>query len=121
MQHDDPPHTFIPEGEALDSGNGFAQLQPSLVADWRVYSFFHQRLERGRKHGFLHRIGYDGQSRSHFDSQHFWQNGIPGDADTEEGFMYRRINAAYDLNHPDNAFVAAGLSSNQLVALKEKT
>ena len=68
----------------------------------------------------LHRIGYDGQSRSHFDSQHFWQNGIPGDADTEEGFMYRRINAAYDLNHPDNAFVAAGLSSNQLVALKGK-
>ena len=34
--------------------------------------------------------------------------------------MYRRINATYDLNHPDNAFVAAGLSGNQLVALKEK-
>ena len=59
-------------------------------------------------------------NRDRIDSQHFWQNGIPGDADTEEGFMYRRINAAYDLNHPDNAFVAAGLSSNQLLALKGK-
>ena len=34
-------------------------------------------------------------NRDRIDSQHFWQNGIPGDADTEEGFMYRRINVAY--------------------------
>ena len=115
------PTLFIPEGEALDSGNGFAQLHPALSPIGEVYNHSSiNGLNGAGNMALLHRIGYDGQSRSHFDSQHFWQNGIPGDADTEEGFMYRRINAAYDLNHPDNAFVAAGLSSNQLVALKGK-
>ncbi|MDC0268235.1 DUF1501 domain-containing protein, partial [bacterium] len=113
------PRLFIPEGQALDTGNGFAQLHPSLAPLMEIYN--HSRLNGQEGPGNLaviHRVGYDGQSRSHFDSQHYWQNGIPGDADREEGFIYRHIQQNFDLNHPDNSFVAAGLSSSQLVALK---
>ena len=113
------PSLFIPENRALDLGNGFEQLHPALEPMMEIYN--HSRLNGQEGAGnlaVLHRIGYDGQSRSHFDSQHYWQNGIPGDADTEEGFNYRHINANFDLNHPDNSFVAAGLNSSQLVALK---
>ena len=115
------PSLFVPENLALDSGNGFAQLHPALSPLSELYNHSSiNGLPGAGNMAFLHRIGYDGQSRSHFDSQHFWQNGIPGDADTEEGFLYRRINAAYDLNLPENAFVAAGLNSSQLLALKGK-
>ena len=78
------PTLFIPEGEALDSGNGFAQLHPALSPIGEVYNHSSiNGLNGAGNMAFLHRIGYDGQSRSHFDSRRFWQNGIPGDADTE--------------------------------------
>ncbi|MDA0749550.1 MAG: DUF1501 domain-containing protein [Verrucomicrobia bacterium] len=113
------PRLYIPENLCLDSGNGFAQFHPSLQPMMEIYNHSSLNGQTGAGNlAVLHRIGYDGQSRSHFDSQHFWQNGIPGDAETEEGMIYRHINANFNLNHPDNAFVAAGLSSNQLVALK---
>ena len=116
---DNRPSLYIPEDRAIDSGNGFAQFHPALEPMMEIYNNTKLNGQEGAGNmAVLHRVGYDGQSRSHFDSQHYWQNGIPGDADTEEGFIYRHIDANFDLNHPDNSFVAAGLSSNQLVALK---
>ena len=113
------PSLYIPEDRAIDSGNGFAQFHPALEPMMEIYNNTKLNGQEGAGNmAVLHRVGYDGQSRSHFDSQPYWQNGIPGDADTEEGFIYRHIDANFDLNHPDNSFVAAGLSSNQLVALK---
>lgn len=113
------PTLFIPESEALDSGNGFAQFHPSLAPLMELYS--HSSIDGNAGLGnmaMLHRVGYEGQSRSHFDSQHYWQNGIPGDTETEEGFIYRRLDAAADLNAATTGLVAAGLSSTQMVALK---
>lgn len=113
------PTLFIPEDEALDTGNGFAQLHPALEPMMEIYNSRSLNGVSGPGNlAVLHRIGYDGQSRSHFDSQHFWQNGMPGDAETEEGFIYRRLNAIQNLNSGENGLVAAGLSSNQMLALK---
>ena len=113
------PSLFIPEAQALDSGNGFAQFHPSLQPMMEVYNHTSLNGQSGAGNlAVLHRIGYDGQSRSHFDSQHYWQNGIPGDAETEEGMFYRHIAANFDLAQEGNDFLAAGLHSSQLVALK---
>ncbi len=113
------PTLFIPEEEALDSGNGFAQFHPSLAPMMELYNRSSLNGQNGLGNlAVLHRIGYEGQSRSHFDSQHYWQNGIPGDTETEEGFIYRRLNAALDLGAAETGIVAAGLSSAQLLALK---
>lgn len=113
------PTLYIPSGEALDAGNGFAQFHPAIAPMMEIYNHSGINGQEGPGNlAVLHRIGYEGQSRSHFDSQHYWQNGIPGDTETEEGFIYRHINRSVDLNAPENAFIAAGLSGSQLVALK---
>ena len=113
------PTLFIPENLGLDTGNGFAQLHPRLEPMMELYN--HSRLNGGTGPGNLaviHRVGYAGQSQSHFDSQQYWQNGVPGDAKLEEGLFYRHLVRTLDLTHPTNAFVAASLSSSQMVALK---
>lgn len=113
------PTLYIPENLALDSGNGFAQLHPRLQPMLELYN--HSRLNGVEGPGnlaVLHRIGYAGQSQSHFDSQQYWQNGVPGNARLEEGFFYRHLARTLDLGSQSNAFVAAALSSSQMVALK---
>jgi len=113
------PTLYIPPGEAIASGNGFANFHPALSPMMEIYNQTGINGQEGPGNlAVLHRIGYDGQSRSHFNSQHYWQNGMPGDSETEEGFIYRHLNRNVDLNAPENAFVAAGLSGSQLVALK---
>ena len=60
------PTLFIPEGEALDSGNGFAQLHPALSPIGEVYNHSSiNGLNGAGNMALLHRIGYGGQSRSH--------------------------------------------------------
>ena len=74
---DNRPSLYIPEDRAIDSGNGFAQFHPALEPMMEIYN--HTKLngqEGAGNMAVLHRVGYDGQSRSHFDSQHYWQNGI---------------------------------------------
>ncbi|HNQ91156.1 MAG TPA: DUF1501 domain-containing protein [Verrucomicrobiota bacterium] len=113
------PTLFISGTEAIDTGNGFAQFHPRLQPMTEVYN--HSRLNGIDGPGnlaVLHRIGYAGQSQSHFDSQQYWQNGVPGNPDLEEGVFYRHLASTLDLSRQDNAFVAAALSSAQLVALK---
>lgn len=104
------PTLFIPEVDALDLGNGFAKFHPALSALHEVHL--------AGDLATLHRVGYDQQSRSHFDSQQFWENGIPGD-DIEEGWLYRHIVETLDLQA--NPLAAASVSNQLMVMFKGAT
>lgn len=68
---------------AIRSGNGFAALHPSL-------KFLSPVLGAGDL-AILHRVGYPKQSRSHFDSQRYWENGDPNNNALQEGIFYRAM------------------------------
>ena len=68
---------------AINLGNGFAALHPSLKFLSPVYSSGDLAL--------VHRVGYPRQSRSHFDSQIYWENGSPGNNVTKDGIFYRTV------------------------------
>jgi uncharacterized protein (DUF1501 family) len=83
---DTRPTLYIPSSQAIDTGNGFAQLHPSLQPMMEIFN--HSALNGQPGPGnlaVLHRIGYANQSQSHFDSQQYWQNGVPGQPSLEEG------------------------------------
>lgn len=111
------PSLFIPEGAAIDLGNGFAQLHPSLAPLMEIYDSVGLTGVAGPGNlAVLQRIGYAGQSQSHFDSQQYWENGTPGSPEFDEGMIYRQI--AETMDPGSNPFVAAALTSNQMTALK---
>lgn len=69
--------------EAIRAGNGFAALHPSL-----------KYLAPGYNAGdlaMIHRVGYPRQSRSHFDSQNYWENGNPNNNLSKDGIFYRTM------------------------------
>lgn len=110
------PSLFIPDTQAIDLGNGFAQLHPALQPLMEIYN--HSSLNGVAGPGnlaVLHRIGYDGQSKSHFSSQQYWENGVPGTA-LDEGMIYRQVEAT--LNPQQNSFTAAALADTQMRALR---
>jgi len=53
----------------IDLGNNFAGLHPGLIDLVPVFN--------ARQLAVIHRVGYPRQSRSHFDSQRYWENGAP--------------------------------------------
>jgi uncharacterized protein (DUF1501 family) len=111
------PTLYIDEADALDLGNGFAQLHPYLQPMMDIYNSSSLTGVAGPGNlAVLQRVGYASQSQSHFDSQQYWENGVPGQPYLEEGMLYRQV--AKTLNPTQNHFVAASLSSSQLVALK---
>ena len=113
------PTLFLRENQALDLGNGFAQLHPGLEPMMEIFN--NQKLNGQDGPGNLaviHRVGYAGQSRSHFNSQHYWENATPGDKKLDEGMFYRQITETLDLTDEANAFVAASLSGSQMVSLR---
>jgi len=113
------PTLFIPETLALDSGNGFAQFHPRLQPLMELYNRSNLNgLDGPGNLAVLHRIGYAGQSRSHFDSQQYWQNGVPGNPTLEEGLFYRHLAETQQLGADQEHLIAAALSSSQLLALK---
>jgi uncharacterized protein (DUF1501 family) len=63
-------------------GNGFNALHPSLKFLAPVYNAGDVLL--------VHRVGYPRQSRSHFDSQAYWETGQPN-AVTRDGIFYRTL------------------------------
>ena len=86
------PCDFTPSGSAstygnypfgVRLGNGFAALHPSLKFLAPVYNAGHLAL--------IHRVGYPKQSRSHFDSQNYWENGNPNNNLSKDGIFYRTI------------------------------
>ena len=64
-------------------GNGFAALHPSLKFLAPVYNAGDLAL--------VHRVAYPSQSRSHFDSQRYWENGLPDNNLVSEGIFYRAM------------------------------
>lgn len=113
------PTLFIPEPDALDLGNGFAQLHPAMQPIMELYN--HSSLNGIDGPGNLaivHRVGYANQSRSHFESQDYWEVGTPDDPSLREGMFYRRLAQCHDLKDPANAFLAASISSSQILGLR---
>lgn len=64
-------------------GNGFAALHPSLKFLAPVYNAGDLAL--------IHRVGYPKQSRSHFDSQNYWETGNPNNNLSKDGILYRAM------------------------------
>jgi len=68
---------------AIRLGNGFAALHPSLKFLAPVYNAGDLAL--------VHRVGYPRQSRSHFDSQNYWETGNPNNNLVKDGILYRTM------------------------------
>jgi uncharacterized protein (DUF1501 family) len=68
---------------AIRLGNGFAALHPSHKFLAPVYNAGDLAL--------IHRVGYPRQSRSHFDSQNYWENGSPNNNIVKDGIFYRTM------------------------------
>ena len=103
--------------------NGFVSLFPSMQgveeSDPRLLDIFNGGIdERGQNLAVLHRIGYQNQNRSHFSSQQFWENGVPGNVNLEEGIFNRYITAYQDIDKP---IQAATINGNQMVIMKGQT
>lgn len=73
----------VDPNRALDCGNGFAGLHPRLSDLAEMYNEGDLSM--------VHRVGYPDQSRSHFDSEIYWENGMPGNGSTNNGMFYRAI------------------------------
>ena len=71
---------------AIPLGNGFGALHPSLKFLAPVYNAGDLAL--------IHRVAYPRQSRSHFDSQRYWENGTPNNNLVNDGIFYRTILAS---------------------------
>ena len=67
---------------AIRLGNGFSGLHPSLKFLAPVYNAGDLVM--------VHRVGYPRQSRSHFDSQAFWETGEPNSV-SRDGVFYRTL------------------------------
>ncbi len=67
----------------LSLGNGFAGLHPALKFLSPIYNAGDLAV--------IHRVGYPRQSRSHFDSQNYWENGAPNNNQTHDGLLYRAM------------------------------
>lgn len=76
----DPTYSY---NNAIATGNGFAGLHPSLKFLAPVYNAGDLAL--------IHRVAYPRQSRSHFDSQNYWENGNPNNNLSKDGIFYRTI------------------------------
>lgn len=70
-------------GSAISLGNGFAALHPSLKFLAPVFAAGDLAV--------VHRVGYPKQSRSHFDSQDYWESGAPNNKLVKNGVLYRAM------------------------------
>jgi uncharacterized protein (DUF1501 family) len=86
---------------AIPLGNGFAALHPSLKFLAPVYNSGDLAL--------IHRVAYPRQSRSHFDSQRYWENGAPNNNLANEGIFYRAM-LEYLQDQGANASALTGVS-----------
>ncbi|MBI4605348.1 MAG: DUF1501 domain-containing protein [Planctomycetes bacterium] len=104
--------------------NGFVSLHPAMQdaaeADGpRLADIFHGTLDgRGKHLAVLHRIGYESQNRSHFSSQQFWENGVPGAATLEAGVFNRYLTEYLEQGNP---LPGATVNGNQMVIMKGPT
>lgn len=107
------PNLFISDTNALDLGNGFASLHPMMAPMMPLYN--------DGKLALIHRVGYVNQSRSHFDSQDYWEKGVPNNPTVRDGMFYRQLREMLDLSDPANSFAAATVDGSAFTALKGET
>ncbi len=111
------PTLFIPRAETIDLGNDFAGLHPRMAAMMELYNHPDLNGVSGPGHlAVIHRVGYPGQSQSHFDSQQYWETGRPGDSAFDEGMLYRQV--ALTMYPTENRLTAAAISGSQMTAFK---
>ncbi len=111
------PNLFIAEADAINTGNGFAQLHPSLNPMMEVFN--HTSLNGVAGPGNLavvQRVGYQNLTRSHFSGQLFWETGKPGEDTCREGMLYRKLAANLDLGV--EPLVAAAVDSSLPIAFQ---
>ncbi|MFT5497986.1 MAG: hypothetical protein ACI9TH_003394 [Kiritimatiellia bacterium] len=70
-------------GRGIDCGNGFASLHPNLDQLAPMYNAGDLAL--------VHRVGYPNQNRSHFESEQYWESGVPRKGYPQEGIFYRTV------------------------------
>ena len=113
------PNIFISDADAIDSGNGFADFHPGLDPMMEIYnSTALNGIEGMGNLAAIHRVGYASQSRSHFDSQDYWERGAIRDTSVEDGMFYRHLQASGAFAAGGSGLVAAGLSSNGFTSLR---
>ena len=78
-----PADATFAYAKAIRLGNGFAALHPSLKFLAPVYNAGQLAL--------IHRVGYPKQSRSHFDSQNYWETASPNNNVAQDGVFYRTM------------------------------
>ena len=95
------PSLYIDETEGLDLDNGFAQLHPSLAKMKELHDIGQLAA--------IQRVGYAGQSHSHFSSQQFWETAVPNDLQVADGFVARLAEAAF----PNDPLAAISVSKQK--------
>ncbi|MHC1769213.1 MAG: hypothetical protein AB9869_33850 [Verrucomicrobiia bacterium] len=82
------PSLYIPSTLGIDSGNGFAQLHPQLQPIMEIYNNSRLNGQDGPGNlALLHRIGYAGQSQSHFDSEQVLAERSSGKSEARRGVL----------------------------------
>jgi uncharacterized protein (DUF1501 family) len=98
---------------AIPLRNGFAALHPALYKLSTLYNT--------GKLALVHRVGYRGQSRSHFDSERYWESAIgdptsrtyPQDKNVKDGVWYRAVYESGLLTGPQPpALTGVSIQSN---------
>ena len=122
MTYEEARPRLRPNRDATHDLNGFASLYPTMQegssSSPKLADIFHGNVdERGPSLALLHRVGYERQNRSHFSSQQFWENALPGDVALEEGWLNRYL-TQYP---PSGPMPAAMLNTGQAVLLKGET
>ena len=77
------PTLHIPGAQGIDLGNSFATMHPRLNDLMPLYNEGELSI--------IHRVAYPNQSRSHFDSEKYWETGVPRDDGIDEGIFYRTL------------------------------
>ncbi len=78
-----PTFTGGGNDKAIRLGNGWAALHPAMRFLAPVYNAGDLAL--------VHRVAYPNQSRSHFDSQYYWENAAPNNKLVADGIFYRAM------------------------------
>jgi uncharacterized protein (DUF1501 family) len=93
---------------AIDLGNGFAGMHPGMADLCPLFNAGQLAL--------VHRVGYPRQSRSHFDSQKYWENGVPRDNLVGSGIFYRAM--VHTGMHEGRQFPAVSVQSSSAMLLR---
>jgi uncharacterized protein (DUF1501 family) len=95
---------------AINLRNGFAALNPAMADMVPLYN--------AKDLALIHRVAYRSQSRSHFDSEQYWEKGADGTTGpkTSDGLWYRTIvESGWNTNH---ALSGVSIQSNMPASLR---